>query len=94
MKTLKAARRSHNVTEQSMRDGAVWARFVRGLHCPYCSTPRNNPEQLRAHMDHCCQRDGYKRGYELAPADPDFPTMGKPIKGTMRWRILKEKAKK
>lgn len=54
LKTLKAARRSHNVSERTMRDSAVWAKFVRGLHCPYCTSQYfGDTGQFKKHLDRC-----------------------------------------
>jgi hypothetical protein len=87
MKALKAARKSHDVEEQAILRKAIWNKFVRGLRCPYCSAPRDNPEQLQKHMN-CCRRKTRRTARDAAP-DPDFPTLGKPVKGTLRWKILR-----
>lgn len=89
MKALKAAKRSLEVTEDAMRRELAWSKFARGAKCPYCGRIENLPEQLPKHMDRC--REALNR--EPPAFDPDFPTLGKPIRSSMRWKVLRKSKK-
>lgn len=90
MKALKAARKAYDAHEDAVLKKALWERFVRGLRCPYCGSPKGTPVALERHMD-CCRRKMRRVERGTPPPDPDFPTLGKPIKGTMRWAELRKR---
>jgi hypothetical protein len=89
MKTLKAARRAQIAINQRLLDKTLKNKFIRGIKCPYCNSPANLPEQLPKHMDRCRERERLMKEYVDPKIDPDFPMLGKPMRGTMRWKVLR-----
>lgn len=87
MKALKASRKAHDAHLNAELKSALRKRFIRGLRCPYCGH-RCLPEHMPKHIDGCSIRKHELKDRQEPVIDPDFPTLGKPVRGTMRWKIL------